>query len=106
MSQKSKWNKESVTNLLLTRREAVEHAILVIYKNQTEDEKHSETVIQNNGKGFLPMHARRGTYYANYIMSGKHLTGKHLEIGRKMALKYTRQLLLAIKEKSANQHNS
>ena len=96
----AKWTKETVTNLLLTNNTAVERAILVVYNNQTIDEQSSEDVKYHNGKGFLPMHARRGTYYGNWIKSGKHLSGRHLEIARKMSLKYTRQLLEAIKEKN------
>lgn len=95
---KTKWNKESVTNLLMINNNAVERAILVVYNNQTTDEQRSEQVKYHNGKGFLPMHAHRGTYYAQWILSGKHLSGRHLELARKMSLKYTRQLLVAIKE--------
>lgn len=94
------WNKDSIKELLIKNDRAVERAILVVYNNQTMDEKNEETVRYSNGKGFLPMHARRGTYYAEWIMSGRHLNGRHLEIARNMSLKYTRQLLVAIKEKN------
>jgi hypothetical protein len=102
MKVQSKWNKETVTTLLMSNSKAVEHAILVVYKNQTADEQRSETVKYHNGEGFLPMHARRGTYYANWINSGKHLNGRHLEIARTMTLKYTRQLIDAINAKGNN----
>lgn len=101
---KSQWNKDSVKELLSSNtprgNSAVERAIIVVFNNQTADEQRTEDVRYHNGKGFLPMHARRGTYYANWILSGRHLNAKHLEIARKMALKYSRQLLLAIKEKN------
>jgi hypothetical protein len=99
---KSIWNKNTVKDLLVKSDLAVEKAILVVYKGQTEDEKRTEDVKYHNNKGFLPYHSIRGTYYAKYILSGKHLSGKHLETARKMSLKYTRQLLLAIKEKEGN----
>ena len=94
-----KWNKDSIKDLLSSNDRAVERAILVIYNNQTLDEKNEVTVSHNNGIGFLPMHARRGTYYANWLNSGRHLNGRHLEIARTMTMKYTRQLLMAIKAK-------
>ena len=69
------WNKDSIKELLMKNDRVVERAILVVYNNQTSDEKNSVTVKHNNGKGFLPMHARRGTYYAEWINSGRHLSG-------------------------------
>lgn len=37
--------------------------------------------------------AKRGTYYAKWIQSGKRLTGEHLAKARKIALYHSRQLV-------------
>lgn len=94
------WNKESILNLLDTNNAAVERAILVVFRNQTSDEQRQETVKYHNNTGFTASDAHRGTYYAKWILAGKHLTRHHLERARKMAKKYHRQLLVAIAEKA------
>ena len=48
--------------------------------------------VKDNGMGFASWGARNGTYYANWIKSGKHLSGKHLEKARKMAMYHAGQL--------------
>ena len=57
------------------------------------DEQRAEHTIYNNNIGFNHAHAKRGSYYAKWILSGKHLSRHHIERGRKMALKYVGQLV-------------
>jgi argininosuccinate lyase len=90
------WNKESIIKLIETNNLAVERAILVVWKNQTKEEQRASDTLENNGVGFTGAHAKMGSYYAEWINSGKHLNGKHLEKARKMAVKYHRQLLAAV----------
>lgn len=95
------WNKGHVIELLLTNNEAVERAILSLYKRQTADEQNCQETLHSNGVGFSGAHAHLGTYYAKWILSGRHLTGKHLEKARAMTLKYTDQLLDEIRTRQA-----
>ena len=95
-------NKATIFALLETNNKAVERAILAIYENQTTTEKRAEKTIEHNKIGFNGVDARFGTYYAKYLLSGKHLTGDHINKARKMVKKYTRQLLDIAKGKAAS----
>ena len=88
----AKWNKENIQSLLNSNDRAVERAIVRIYNNQTASEKSAGNTIHHNGVGFSGAHARRGSYYAKWILSGRKLTGRHLTAGRRLALRYWRQL--------------
>lgn len=85
-------NKSQVIALLASNDRAVERAMVALYQRQTLDEQRTSTTKESNGRGFSAFHAERGTYWAKWVMSGKHLTGRHLEGARKMATHYARQL--------------
>jgi hypothetical protein len=87
------WTKEKIAALLFTNDRAVERAVVAIYNRQTLDEQRSEDTLHHNGIGFSGAHAKLGTYYAKWIISGRHLTGNHLIKARAMMMKYTAQLL-------------
>jgi len=70
----------------------LERAILAIYRFQTAQEQNAENTLFSNGVGFSGADARRGTYYAKWILSGRRLTGEHLDKARKMMPKYAGQL--------------
>lgn len=78
--------------LLTMNDRAVERAILAIYNRQTYDEQVSSDTKHSNGIGFSGADARLGTYYAKWILSGKNLSGNHLDNARMMSHKYVRQL--------------
>ena len=78
---------------------AVERAIVVIYNNQTASEQISNVTSINNGKGFSGPDAGYGSYLAKWILSGRHLSGKHLTRARNMSMKYRKQLLEAAQVK-------
>lgn len=78
--------------LLTMKDAAVERAIVAIYNRQTTDEQNSEDTKHLNGIGFTGADARLGSYYAKWILSGKHLNGNHLTKARVMSYKYIRQL--------------
>ncbi len=84
--------KEQIKTLLLTNNAAVERAMVALYNRQTADERSSSTTQHLNGRGFNAFDAERGSYWARWVQSGRHLTGRHLEGARKMALKYAGQL--------------
>ena len=87
------WTKETIQALINSNDRAVERALVAIYNRQTEDEKQSTQTRHLNHRGFRHNHAVRGSYYARWVNSGRRLTGRHLELGRAIALVYHRQLL-------------
>jgi hypothetical protein len=92
-SFKSIWTKEKILDLLERNPKAVERAIVRIYERQTEDEKAGQNTKHLNGMGFSGAHAAQGTYYAKWVLSGRRLTGAHLEKARNIAKRYAGQLL-------------
>jgi hypothetical protein len=84
--------KASIIALLARNDRAVEAAMVALYQRQTEDEQHTSSTTHSNGRGFNYQHAQRGTYYAKWVLSGRHLTGNHLTAAREMATYYARQL--------------
>lgn len=86
-------NREQVKALLLSNDRAVERAISALYARQTEDEKSSSSTQHPNGRGFNAFDANQGSYWARWVNSGRHLTGKHLVGARQMCLKYVGQLV-------------
>jgi len=95
------WNKGHVIQLLLTNNEAVEKAMVALYNRQTADEQSTQETRHSNGVGFSGAHAHLGSYYAKWVLSGRNLTGRHLEKARAMSLKYTDQLLDEIQKRQA-----
>lgn len=87
------WTKEQILEKLETRDRWVEKAIVAIYNRQTESEKRCEDTNEHNKVGFSSFHAKRGTYYAKWILSGKRLSGVHVEKARKLIKHYVRQLV-------------
>lgn len=85
--------RDTIAEILRKNDRAVERAMVVLYDRQTHDEKSSSDTRHNNTVGFSGAHASKGSYYARWVLGGKHLTGHHLENARRIALKYTRQLL-------------
>jgi len=86
------WTRKEINGLLNTRPEAVERGIVRLYKWQTSAEKVGEHTSASNGRGFNVIWAQRGTYYARWVLSGRHLTGKHLASARKCCLIHSQQL--------------
>ena len=87
-------------DMLLSRSvAAVERAMVVLYERQTEDEQHSRTAKYQNGVGFSGAHAKRGTYYAKWVMGGRSLSGRHLINARRIALRHSKQLVEAANHK-------
>lgn len=93
------YTKEQILDKVQTDQKWLERAIIAIYDRQTTDEKATEDTIYHNKKGFKSCHAKRGSYYAKWILSGKHLTDYHVEKAKKMIKPYIGQLLKVIKEK-------
>src|SRR6188768_583217 len=86
------WNKAKIEALLVKSNPAVERAILAIYERQTQDEKVTSGTRHRNSRGFSAAHVSKGSYYARWVLGGRHLTGHHLANARRIALHYTQQL--------------
>ena len=86
------WTRTEIEAMLNGQDAAVERAMVAIWERQTRDEQASETTNHNNGCGFAAWTARSGSYFARWVLSGRHLTGKHLVKARKIALYHAGQL--------------
>lgn len=86
------WTKDAIRELLAKNDKAVAKAVVAIYERQTADEQRAEQTKYHNGVGFNGTDSRRGSYYATYAKRSGRLTGKHLDIARRMMMKYAGQL--------------
>lgn len=87
-----KFTRGMIDEILNRSDRAVEVGICRLNQLQTADERQQQTTKYHNNVGFQSCYARSGTYMANWVMSGRKLTGKHLEKARKICLKHSRQL--------------
>jgi hypothetical protein len=99
-------SKETILAALDKSSVFVERCLLVVYANQTEDEKNSEVTSHHNGKGFRGNHAGFGSKLAKWVLTsknaeGERLTEKQLVCVRKMMKNYTKQLLAYAEMKAA-----
>ena len=92
MQHVGEYVKEDILELLDRSQKAVERALVVIFERQTYDEQRADATRAKNGMGFNGVHARYGSYLAKWLLSGKHLSDKHVEKARKLAKHYWRQL--------------
>jgi hypothetical protein len=86
------WTREEIVELLNYNDRAVERAMVSIWEHQTAAEQERGATILNNGVGFCGWSAKNGSYYARWVKSGRHLTGKHLDKARRIALHHAGQL--------------
>ena len=93
MSTAKTWTRDEIDEILKTNPRAVERAMVRLFELQTSTEKQSSTTREHNGAGFSSYAASRGSYYARWVMSGRNLSGKHLESATKIALRHSRQLV-------------
>lgn len=70
----------------------VEQAIVYVWRCQTSDEQSARQTRHQNGEGFRSGDAKFGSYLAMWILSGKNLTDNFLTKGRKIAIRYARQV--------------
>ena len=94
------WTAQSIRALLARCDQAVERAVVAIYRRQTQDEQQTDETRHRNGIGFAACHAGRGSYYARWVLSGRHLDGLHLEKARRMMRSYAGQLAAIAAEHS------
>jgi len=85
--------KRAISARLLVSPTQVESAILALYAKQTSDEQAGGDTRHNNAQGFTSADAKRMSFVAEFLKSGKHLTHEKAlgTYGRKLQ-KYTGQL--------------
>lgn len=83
---------EQIKSLITNNDIAVGRAMVALYNEQTIDEKNDGQTRNTNGRGFSYRTAPKGTYYAKWVLSGKKLTGYHLDNARKIAMFHIKQL--------------
>jgi len=105
-TQEKKWDRESINELLLRSRLAMERALMVVYQNQTYDEQAMEATVVKNGVGFTAYDAEFMSSLAKWVESGRHLSAGQLRVLRKKnksgicrMARYHRQLIEAIERK-------
>lgn len=72
------WTKEAVQNLLATNDKAVGRALLVLFNNQTEDERATDQTRHSNRRGFTQADAPRMTSMAKFFKAKGYLTARQL----------------------------
>jgi hypothetical protein len=86
------WIVEEIKEKLETDQAWVERGVLAIYERQTATEQEVGDTVQRNGVGFSGAHGGYGSYVAEWLLSGKHLSGDHLVKTREMMSHYAGQL--------------
>ena len=93
------YTKEVVQEKLATNVAWMEKALIVLYGFQTEDEKEEGGTKWENGMGFNGTDSRYLSWCAQWVLSGRHLSGHHVEKVGKRLPKYWRQILNLIEAK-------
>ena len=84
---------EEARDLLANSDDAVEKALLMLYENQEDDEKAVKDTVHVNGMGFNKPDSGYGSFLAQQVQGGKHLTAGQTEAARGMLYKYKGQLV-------------
>jgi hypothetical protein len=99
--------REYIIQLLRTNDKAIGRALMALNKRQTQDEQISAQTRHHNQRGFMPMHAKKGTGMAQFFDKTGYLTPKQLAYwravtpsGKTRIEKYVGQLLIVSNEKS------
>ena len=87
-------------DLLKTNDKALLRAIVLIYNNQTDEEKNKGESIEDNRIGFSKIDAKEMGDIAKKIKAGKALTKGELAKSRNKMQKYWRQLMIISKEQA------
>lgn len=92
--------KAYLKDLLKTNDKALLRAIVLIYDNQTPEEKNKGKSIENNCVGFSKIDAKEMGDIARKIKAGKALTKGELAKSRNKMQKYWKQLMIISKKKA------
>lgn len=87
-------------NLVKTNDKALLRAIVLVYENQTAEEKNKDKSIEDNCAGFDKVDAAEMSTIARKVKAGKALTESELAKSRNKMPKYWKQLMIISKEKA------
>ena len=96
------WTRQEIGALIIRNDRAVERAMVSLWEKQEEDERTDAVARHHNGKGFAHWSVGPGTYFANWVRSGRHLSGRHLAKARKIAMFHVGQLTRMANVNAAN----
>ena len=98
-------DKAAILAKINTDQRWLERAIIALDDRQTADERAAGQTTHDNDKGWNAYDASLGTYLANYLRSGRHLSGAWNDKARRMVRKYCGQLArIAAAKQAARQH--
>ena len=86
------WFDSEIRKLIAENDQMVERAIVKLYECQTADEQTCGETVHSNGVGFNGCDAKLLTSFAQWILSGRHLTPKQMQYARPKLSKYAKQL--------------
>jgi hypothetical protein len=94
---------EDVKKNLATNQKWLQGAIVKLYELQTAEEQKGGYTSNKNNVGFNAFDAKTLSYCAEWIKSGKNLSGKYLAKAFILMPKYAGQILAAIDKKVEDQ---
>lgn len=87
------YNEDTVATMIDTNNAFLEKALIKIYDRQTRDEKNTRETKHLNNVGFNAAHAKVMSYYARWVLSGRNLSGSHLQKAKRILRSYRKQIL-------------
>ena len=94
------WTVDEVREMLKTNQSWMERATVVLHDRQTTSEQATRDTRYLNMKGFNSADAKRMSKNAEWLKSGRHLSGWHKEQGFKRIPKYAKQITAIINGES------
>lgn len=85
---------EHIRNCIMTNQTWTEHALVALYRHQTDDEQRVGETREHNNVGFNGVDAPFLSSLASWILSGRSLTPRQCAAARRKLGKYARQLTL------------
>lgn len=95
-----KHTKASIKALLARSDSAVKRALVVLYDRQTQDEKREDQTKHHNNRGFNHGDAKKCSYWARLVLSGRELYPSTVEKARRRLMKYAGQLAVIANQKA------
>lgn len=99
-TNQKQWEKY-LKELVKTNDKALLRAIVLVYENQTYEERTKDECIENNGTGFNKVDAAEMSKIARKIQEGEELTEGELAKSRNKMQKYWKQLMVISKRNMA-----
>jgi mannitol-1-phosphate/altronate dehydrogenase len=92
MTWDTEWTIHKMRDALNASDEAVRRALVVLYRQQTSEERAEAKTVERNSLGFNTYDAAFGTSLAEKVLRGEKLGKERTEAARKMLMKYASQL--------------